>query len=178
MPQSSLLKKIYIEGIGLFAYTVNNSIEHNMTTILLSSDTCDSVKEALQVRKQYTLCRFDERTGVKVDLRKYQEMPTRLRGLLSDEPEMPWTLSRVAEASEEVISVESGSVVEGNVDLKTDFADCVQPTSIEELAMETTTMCQQTQTTALKQTQVVDDTKSTVSLSYYDLFASPLQGEA
>ena len=51
MPQSSLLKKIYIEGIGLFAYTVNNSIEHNMTTILLTTDTCDSVKEALRVRK-------------------------------------------------------------------------------------------------------------------------------
>ena len=93
---SSLLKKIRVEGIGLFAYTVNNSIDHNITTALLTMETCNSVKEALKVRKYFTLCRVDE-DGCLLDLRKFESLPTRFRGLLSTDPEKPWLLKKLSE---------------------------------------------------------------------------------
>lgn len=96
--QNSTLKKIYIEGVGMFAYSVINSIDHNMTTVLLATNTCKSVTEAIRVCKEYTLCQTncDESADQPVDLRCFEAFPTRLRGLLSTDPEnKPWRLARL-----------------------------------------------------------------------------------
>ena len=52
------LRLIMVERLGPFIYNCNNSVEFNITAMLLASlVNTYSVKEALNRCKEYTLCR-------------------------------------------------------------------------------------------------------------------------
>ena len=91
-----------MEGLGDFAYASNFSIDYNITTILLAStsfgreiEECRTVKEALKVRKEFTLCRICKHSNEVIDLRKIEDQPFKLRGHLSTDSEMPWTICKL-----------------------------------------------------------------------------------
>ena len=91
------LRRIRVDQLGTFVYTCANSIEHNLTTMLFAANLCQSVKEALKARKEYTLCRDDgTKTGFE-DLRCFSTNAKRIKQALAADSARPWTLRKLDE---------------------------------------------------------------------------------